>query len=201
MAAMPMASMARRRLRPRFPSSSETTAATLGKTGVRTFQPMSNLDFVALPLGRYIQNHLDFVAELETPPAIFAVNYFLKDADGDYITGMHDKRVWMKWAELSIHGDVDTLRTPVGFTPIHDDLKKLFKDLLNKEYSREDYVEQFSLGVPQYLAKLDRIEKIWRDVADTPRTLLDVLASQRQRLEEARAEHGDRISPFMFATG
>jgi phosphoenolpyruvate carboxykinase (GTP) len=46
---------------------SETTAATLGKTGVRAFQPMANLDFVSILLGRYIQSHLEFAAGLSRP--------------------------------------------------------------------------------------------------------------------------------------
>jgi len=37
---------------------SETTAATLGKEGVREFNPMSNLDFLSIPIGRYIQDNL-----------------------------------------------------------------------------------------------------------------------------------------------
>ena len=39
---------------------SETTAATLGKEGVREFNPMSNLDFLSIPVGAYIQKNLDF---------------------------------------------------------------------------------------------------------------------------------------------
>ncbi len=40
---------------------SETTAATLGAEGVRAFNLMSNLDFLAIPLGRYIQNNLNWL--------------------------------------------------------------------------------------------------------------------------------------------
>ncbi|MHC4659960.1 MAG: phosphoenolpyruvate carboxykinase domain-containing protein, partial [Planctomycetota bacterium] len=86
---------------------SETTAATLGKEGVRTFNLMSNLDFVSIPLGRYIQNNLDFAKGVDKPPLIFSVNYFLKGKDGSYLNGMADKKVWLLWAELRVHGDVD----------------------------------------------------------------------------------------------
>ena len=37
---------------------SETTAATLGKVGVREFSPMANMDFLVVQLGKYIDNHL-----------------------------------------------------------------------------------------------------------------------------------------------
>jgi len=33
---------------------------------------MSNLDFLAIPLGKYIQNNLDFAGKLKCAPLIFA---------------------------------------------------------------------------------------------------------------------------------
>jgi len=175
---------------------SETTAATLGQAGVRSFQPMSNLDFVSLPLGRYVQNHLDFADGMETPPVIFAVNYFQVD-DGSYLTGMTDKNVWIKWAELRIHNDVDCIPTPTGCIPKYDDLKRLFKQVLNADYTRDQYIRQFTLRVPENLKKAGRIEEIYRtQVSDTPDILFQVLEEQRNRLEEARNAWGDYISPF-----
>ena len=69
---------------------SETTAATLGAEGVREFNPMSNLDFLAASLDTYLQKYLEFAAVLAKPPAIFAVNYFLKGSDG--AVPQHDAR-------------------------------------------------------------------------------------------------------------
>lgn len=46
---------------------SETTAATLGKQGVRKHNPMANSDFLAISLGTYIQNYLDFGKRLSNP--------------------------------------------------------------------------------------------------------------------------------------
>ncbi len=178
---------------------SESTAATLGQQGVRAFQPMSNLDFVSLPLGRYIQNHLDFVKDLERPPLIFAVNYFLKGKDGQYLTAMSDKRVWMKWMELRVHEDVGAVRTPTGDIPKYEDLKRLFKEVLNKDYTPEEYAEQFTLRIPEAFRKLDRIERIYRtQVSDTPQIVFDVLAQQRTRLQDARGKHGDYVPPTAF---
>lgn len=180
---------------------SETTAATLGKTGVRTFQPMSNLDFISIPLGRYVRNHLDFVLDIPDPPIIFAANYFLKGTDGRYLNSMSDKHVWVKWMELRVHGDVSRAQTPTGGIPLYDDLKRLFADVLGKEYTRQQYVEQFTLRIPENLAKIARIEKIWRaEVDDTPEALFACLAEQKTRLEEAQVEHGDYVLPFAFNT-
>ncbi|MHC4195899.1 MAG: phosphoenolpyruvate carboxykinase (GTP), partial [Planctomycetota bacterium] len=123
---------------------SETTSATLGKEGVRTFNLMSNLDFLSIPLGRYIQNNLDFAEGVKRPPLIFSVNYFLKDKDGSYLNGMADKKVWLLWAELRVNGGAEAVKTPTGWMPRYEDLARLFKDNLGVEYSRADYVKQFT---------------------------------------------------------
>ncbi len=178
---------------------SETTAATLGAEGVRAFNLMSNLDFLAIPLGRYINNNLQFIKGLENPPLVFAVNYFLKDADGEYLNGMLDKGVWMKWMELRAHGDLDAIDTPTGMIPRYEDLNKLFKQVLNKPYSQEQYVQQFTLRVEENLKKLARIENVYRkDVSDAPAILFDLLGQQRDRLEKLGQKHGKYVSPLVL---
>ncbi|NQT00139.1 MAG: phosphoenolpyruvate carboxykinase (GTP) [Candidatus Omnitrophica bacterium] len=175
---------------------SETTAAALGKEGVRQFNPMSNLDFVSIPLGRYIDNHLKFGRGAEVAPAIFAVNYFLKDKQGEYLTAMQDKAVWMKWMELRVNNDVETIKTPTGYIPKYQDLKRLFKEVLDKQFSEQDYIEQFSLRVVENLAKLERITEIYKHkVSDAPEILFTVLEQQKQRLVQAQTKYGDFISP------
>ncbi|MBA7680284.1 Phosphoenolpyruvate carboxykinase [GTP] [subsurface metagenome] len=176
---------------------SETTAATLGKEGVRTFNLMSNLDFLSIPLGRYIQNNLDFAKNVENSPLIFSVNYFLKNKDGKYLNGMADKKVWILWAELRVNGDVEAVRTPTGLIPKYEDLAKLFKEYLNTQYTQADYVQQFTIRIPENLAKLDRVEKVYKEkVSDTPQVLFDTFAEVRKRLKAAQDKHGDYISPF-----
>ena len=180
---------------------SETTAATLGKEGVRMFNLMSNLDFLSIPLGRYIQNNLDFAEDVEKPPLIFSVNYFLKDNEGNYLNGMADKKVWILWAELRVNGDVEAVETPTGLIPKYEDLAKLFKEHLDTEYTKDDYVNQFTIRIPENLAKLDRVEKIYKEkVSDTPQVVFDTFAEVRKRLKEASDKHGDYITPFTLIT-
>jgi phosphoenolpyruvate carboxykinase (GTP) len=176
---------------------SETTAATLGKEGVRTFNLMSNLDFLSIRLGRYVQNNLDFAKDIENPPLIFSVNYFLKDKDGKYLNGMADKLVWILWAELRVNGDVEGIETPTGLIPKYEDLERLFKEHLDTEYTQQAYVEQFTVRIPENLAKLDRVEKIYREkVSDTPQILFDTFSEVRKRLRAVQDKYGDYISPL-----
>ncbi|HPS55228.1 MAG TPA: phosphoenolpyruvate carboxykinase (GTP), partial [Sedimentisphaerales bacterium] len=139
---------------------SETTAATLGKEGVRTFNIMANMDFLPLPMGKYIQNNLDFANDIENPAPIFSVNYFLRNKEGKYLNGILDKKVWILWAELRVNGDVDAIKTPTGWIPKYEDLVKLFKNNLKKDYTKESYEQQFTTRIQEQLAKIDRIEKI-----------------------------------------
>ena len=179
---------------------SETTAATLGKSGVRRFNPMSNLDFLSIPLGRYIQNHLDFVKGLRKVPKIFSVNYFLRDNDGNPLTDILAKRVWIKWMELRVHEDVKAVRTPVGLIPRYEDLKLLFRKVLNRDYPEELHTEIFTLRIPENLSKIERILEIYRDrVPDTPEILIKTLEEQEKRLEEARKKYGYYIPPQKFS--
>ena len=66
---------------------------------------------------------------------IFAVNYFLKERD-TFLNDKVDKAVWLKWMEKRIHGEVEALSTPIGFVPKYEDLKPLFQNILNKNYTK-----------------------------------------------------------------
>ncbi|GAI00873.1 unnamed protein product, partial [marine sediment metagenome] len=176
---------------------SETTSATLGQEGVRIFNLMSNLDFLSIPIGEYIKINLAFIRNVDKPPLIFSVNYFLKNKKREYITGMKDKHVWLKWMELRIHNDVDAIKTPTGYIPRHEDLRRLFKEVLGKDYWKESYIEQFTLRISENIDKMERIAKIYQTkVPDTPDILFKVLAEQRERLEKLRRERGDYVSPI-----
>jgi phosphoenolpyruvate carboxykinase (GTP) len=178
---------------------SESTSATLGPSGVRKFQPFSNLDFTSIPLGRYIQNHLEFEKAAERVPLIFSVNYFLRDMNGNFISDKLDKTVWLKWMELRVHGEVDAIETPTGYMPFYQDLNELFQCHLDKEYTREEYNLQFATRIPELLEKIDRIEMVYRDtVPDTPQLLFDILDEQRNRLIEHQNELGDYILPEKY---
>jgi len=175
---------------------SETTAAVLGKEGVREFNPMSNLDFLSIPVGRYINDNLEFGRGLAHPPAVFGVNYFLRNREGRFLNEKTDKKVWFKWMELRVNDGADAIATPTGYFPKYDDLRKLFKDVLARDYAEADYAEQFKLRIPENLAKLDRVEKIYLGMANVPSKLYEVFAEQRARLLQAKEKFGDYVSPF-----
>jgi len=179
---------------------SETTAATLGKEGVRKFNLMANLDFLSIPLGRYINNNCDMGNNAKRAPKIFSVNYFLRNEHGEFLNDNEDKRVWIKWMELRVHGEADAVKTPTGYIPYYEDLRRLFKEVLDKIYTEEAYEKQFTVRVPQNISKIERLTKIYKHkVPDAPHILFEHLQQQENRLREAREKYGTGyITPSML---
>jgi phosphoenolpyruvate carboxykinase (GTP) len=177
----------------------ETTFATIGEEGVPEINMMSTQDFISIPLGQNICNNLEFGRKLKKAPLVFGVNYFLEDREGKFLNSPQDKHVWIKWMELRVHSEVGAIRSPTGFLPKYEDLKKLFNRVLSKDYTKEDYVKQFTIRVPENLAKIERVQRFYQEnVSDTPAELFELLDQQRQRLVEARERFGDYISPEKF---
>ena len=78
--------------------------------------------------------------------------------------------------------------------PKYEDVKRLFKEVLDKEYTEDDYHKQFMLRIPENLAKIERIKKIYEtQVADSPKIIFKVLDEQKKRLLEAKEKYGDYV--------
>ncbi len=179
----------------------ETTFATIGKEGVPEINMMSIQDFISIPLGQNVRNNIEFGKKLTKAPVVFGVNYFLKDRDdGKYVNSPQDKHVWIKWMEQRVHNEVEAIKSPTGWIPKYEDLRRLFKQVLSKDYSKEDYDKQFMIRVPENLRKIERVTRFYQEnVSDTPLELFGILYLQRERLYKARAAFGDYISPERFA--
>ena len=178
---------------------SETTSATLGREGELAHSPMANLDFLSIPLGRYIRDYIRFGQRLRKPPLIFSVNYFLKDKKGRYLNEILDKKAWVLWMEGRAQGDFDAIRTPIGFIPKFGDIKMLFRETHKKQYTRDDYERQFSIRIGRFLEKFGRIRDIYSKEPGIPKEFQKELKEQIQRLESARKKFGrDTVSPFRF---
>ena len=177
---------------------SETTVAAIGKEGIIEHSPMANLDFLVVPLGVYIDNHLKFGNSLDKPPLIFSTNYFLAK-NGKFLNTKLDKKAWLLWAEGRAHNEYDAIETPIGFIPKYEDLRSLFKQAFGKEYTKEEYTEQFTIRADRYLKKFDRIEAIYREETDVPGVFFKHVQEQRERLKHAQKKFGkENISPFDF---
>jgi phosphoenolpyruvate carboxykinase (GTP) len=180
----------------------ETTFATIGQEGVPEINMMSIQDFISIPLGQNVRNNLEFGKKLKKAPIIFGVNYFLRDRENNkFLNAVQDKHVWVKWMELRVHGEAEAIESPTGYLPKYTDLQKLFSQVLGKKYSKEDYDKQFSIRVPENLAKIERVQRFYQEnVTDIPLEMFGLLYLQRERLMKAKELFGDYISPESFET-
>ena len=177
---------------------SETTSATLGQEGVRSSSPMANMDFMVVPLGTYLSNHIRFGRKLRNCPKVFATNYFLKH-EGAYTNGIPDKKIWVLWAEGRVHGEYDAIKTPIGFLPKYRDLNELFMKVFDREYTLEDYHIQFSVRLDKYLEKIARMEEIFKPEPRMPKEFWEILSQQKADLEVLKAETGKAaLAPEYF---
>ncbi|MEA2036636.1 MAG: phosphoenolpyruvate carboxykinase (GTP) [Nanoarchaeota archaeon] len=178
---------------------SETVTGTTDKVGVRKHNPMSNIEFLTVPLGVYIKNHLKFGEDVDKEPKIFATNYFLKGEGGNFLNDKTDKKVWLLWMEGRIHSEYKAIETPIGHIPLYEDIKELFKKAFDKEYNSEDYEKQFSIRIPMLLERLDRVEAIYKEEENIPEMFHKHIDQQRERLNAAKEKYGkDAVSPSDF---
>ncbi len=176
---------------------SETTAATIGSEGERVFNIMSNMEFLSIPIPKYIEDYLQFGKGLKHAPKIFACNYFLRDMQtGKWLNGVKDKRVWLKWMELRAHNNVEAIKSPAGFIPKYADLQRLFKQVMKKDFTIDDYNKQFMIRIPQNVAKIDRIIEIYTNkIHGTPKMLVEILKLEKERFLALKAAKGDFVTP------
>ncbi|MDD4125681.1 MAG: phosphoenolpyruvate carboxykinase (GTP) [Eubacteriales bacterium] len=178
---------------------SETTSATIGAEGVRTPSPMANLDFVSYPIGRYTMNNIKFGESVNNVPKIFSNNYFMRGADGKFITSKLAKKVWLHWAEGRIHGEYEAFDTPTGKIPYYADLKELFKKYLNEDFTEEVYTYLFTFRCAKWVEKLQRTKAFYAKMdQDTPKEIFEYWDAAIKKIEEAKAKYGDEIKPGCF---
>ena len=175
---------------------SETTSATLGEEGVRKSDPMANMDFVSYPIGRYTLNNISFGEKLINAPKIFSNNYFMRNAEGKFMTSKLAKKVWLHWAEGRIHNEYEAYQTPTGNIPQYKDLACLFKNLLNEEFAKADYEYLFTFRCAKWMEKLERTKSFYaRMDKDAPQELYDYWNRAIEKIKSTMLQYGENIKP------
>jgi phosphoenolpyruvate carboxykinase (GTP) len=179
---------------------SEPTAATVGASSAKVvINPMANTEFLSIPIGKYLEKHVQFGRDLEETPKIFYVNYFLRDESGKFLNTKMDKKVWIRWIERRIAGKLEAYATPTGFIPKYEDLAELFGKELGASYSKDQYERQFMTCIPELLDKLEIVEAFYQEeTSNVPKEIADMIAIQRKLLAEAQNQYGDNIVPSKF---
>jgi phosphoenolpyruvate carboxykinase (GTP) len=175
---------------------SETTSATLGAEGVRKPSPMANLDFVSYPLGEYTLNNIKFGEGVHDAPKVFSTNYFMRGADGNFMTSKLAKKVWLHWADGRTHGEYDSYDTPTGKIPKYEDLTVLFKKYLGEDFDQDVYTYLFTFRCTKWIEKLERTKAFYKKMdPDTPQEIFEYWDEAIEKIKKARDAYGDEIKP------
>ncbi len=98
--------------------ASETTAAATGQVGMTRRDPMAMLPFCGYNMGDYWGHWLEMGRRIPNPPAIFHVNWFRKDDEGNFLWPGYGQNVRvLKWMLERVRGTADARETPVGYVP------------------------------------------------------------------------------------
>jgi phosphoenolpyruvate carboxykinase (GTP) len=156
--------------------SSETTAASKGVVGKLRHDPFAMLPFCGYNMGDYFAHWLSMGLKTTTDklPKIYAVNWFGKDAGGNYLwPGFGENSRVLKWVFERTSGQVDAKVTPIGYVP----------ELLDLSGLSVDTEALFLIDEKKWLEEADEIEQYFKLFGSKmPPELLVELVALRNRL-------------------
>ena len=161
--------------------SSEKTAAAEGTVGELRRDPFAMLPFCGYNMADYWSHWLT-VGGFTTPeklPRIFQVNWFRKDADGDYIwPGYGENSRVLEWIINRHDGDAEAVETPIGLLPAPGALNLDGLDLTPAQID-----DLFAVHTENWLAEADLTSEYYDLFGDrVPAALREQLAALRERL-------------------
>jgi phosphoenolpyruvate carboxykinase (GTP) len=166
--------------------ASEQTAAAEGPVGVLRRDPFAMLPFCGYDMADHWSHWLRIgsaVRDRGAPlPAVFAVNWFRRDADGRFLwPGFGENARVLAWCLARLDGTAAAVDTPAGLLPAPGAL-----DVGGLDLSDAAWAELFRIDPDAWLAECDLTEEFFARFGDRlPGRMVAQLASLRARLATA----------------
>jgi phosphoenolpyruvate carboxykinase (GTP) len=155
---------------------SETTAAIVGQVGVVRRDPFAMIAFCGYNMGDYFKHWLAVGKKVTTPPRIFQVNWFRKDANGKFIwPGFGENMRVLSWIAGRCLGQAHATETPLGWMPDFDDLH--WKGL---DFGKDTYASLTNIDRAAWSRELKLHDELFAKLKDK---LPQPLMLERQLLE------------------
>jgi phosphoenolpyruvate carboxykinase (GTP) len=158
--------------------STETTAAITGQVGVVRRDPMAMIPFCGYNMADYFAHWLAIGERMRTPPRIFRVNWFRRDADGRFLWPGYGENVRvLKWVVERIRGTGQAQETPVGSIPAPGAL-----ELAGLAVSSSRLAEALRCDPEEWREALADLEAFYAQFGSRmPATIATALTRTRQR--------------------
>jgi len=181
---------------------SATTATEIGDVNIIKHAPWANAPFIPGSLGDYMNAQFAFFGnkKITNKPIMAGLNYFLthkaRSGKSEKLLGeKKDVKVWLGWLERLAHNEVDKIKTPIGYIPKFEDLKKLFKSEINKEYTKKLYEKQFSIYTENIIKRTNFLIKAYKKEKNIPQKFFRILEKQKKELIKIKNLYGSIITP------
>jgi len=160
--------------------SVEKTAAADGKVGELRFDPMAMLPFCGYNMADYFGHWLEVAGrEGVKLPKVFLVNWFRKDAQGDFVwPGFGDNIRVLEWIFRRCEGEGETMDTAIGRVPAEGEI-----DTDGASVSADDMRLLLEVDPEAVKAQLPQVEEHLARFGDRlPAPLQAQLEALKQRL-------------------
>ncbi|MDE3106150.1 MAG: phosphoenolpyruvate carboxykinase (GTP) [Acidobacteriota bacterium] len=141
---------------------SETTAAAGAPVGKVRRDPMAMLPFCGYHMGDYFRHWIKMQRNLSSTPRVFHVNWFRKDADGNFLwPGYSENMRVLKWIVDRVRGRAQGKETPIGWTPYYKDI-----NWTGMDFPEETFNELQTVDRTQWRREVIGHEELFIDLHD-----------------------------------